>query len=215
MNFINYISDEPTNENDHKTGFKFPFNASEILASENVFIIDKFFEEEEESNSRKGSDREKEESKFAGRSSSIIEINMSDDMNNNNNNENEKKSLGEFEAETNANNSKDKNMLKFLEFDEKEQVNKEHIENQTKVDIVPENNNKGENVDSSFNPEIIKTEESKASKESVEKKKNYYNLDYFFRFLNNKGPLNYVLCGYFYKVFNHLSNYKNSYVSKL
>lgn len=37
-------------------------------------------------------------------------------------------------------------------------------------------------------------------------------IDYLFRFLANKGDLNYVLAGYFTKVFIHLSNQRNSSV---
>ncbi len=57
--------------------------------------------------------------------------------------------------------------------------------------------------------------ENNPSKSSLheEKKKVYNTLDYLFNFLSNKGQLNFVLCGYFQKVFNHLANYKNAYVN--
>jgi hypothetical protein len=39
-------------------------------------------------------------------------------------------------------------------------------------------------------------------------------IDYLFKFLANKGELNYVLAGYFTKVFIHLSNQRNSSVKE-
>lgn len=41
---IDYITKEPVS-NEHKIGYKFPFTACEILASENSQILDKIFEE--------------------------------------------------------------------------------------------------------------------------------------------------------------------------
>lgn len=43
---IDYIIKEPIHE-DKRYGYKFPFNAAEILCSENSFIINKFFEKSE------------------------------------------------------------------------------------------------------------------------------------------------------------------------
>ena len=81
---IDYITTEPLNEMDQKSSFKFPYFSSEILTSENVFIIDKFFEEEEVNESRKNSDIQKEEIKIMNSGSSEIEININDDNNNEN-----------------------------------------------------------------------------------------------------------------------------------
>ncbi len=39
-------------------------------------------------------------------------------------------------------------------------------------------------------------------------------LDYLFNFLKSDGELNFVLCGYFLKVFNHLQLNKGSIVSR-
>ena len=218
---IDYISVEPTDENDKRLGFKFPFFASEILASENVFIIDRFFEEEEEPRSRKNTSKEKEETKSFGRSSSIIEINMNDDSGSNNEAENKEKSMVNKEEDNSSGNSKDDKILGYFSREDKVEEYHENKPNQV-VEVVPDIN-ENLKVESKENKEVIdKPEEIKAdivqkqvSETSIiveEKRKTYHNLDYFFKFLLNKGPLNYVLCGYFYKIFNHLSNYKNAYV---
>jgi len=44
INILKYVVKEPES-NDHKIGYKFPFNASELLSGENTYIIDKFFED--------------------------------------------------------------------------------------------------------------------------------------------------------------------------
>lgn len=44
MKFISYAISEPES-NEYAVGYKFPFNASEILSSENTYLIDKFFED--------------------------------------------------------------------------------------------------------------------------------------------------------------------------
>jgi hypothetical protein len=44
MKIIDYVINESI-EDDLKLGYKFPYNASEILCSENVFVIDKYFED--------------------------------------------------------------------------------------------------------------------------------------------------------------------------
>ena len=37
-------------------------------------------------------------------------------------------------------------------------------------------------------------------------------IDYLFKILDTKTPVNYVLCGYFTKVFNHLVNQRQNCV---
>ena len=49
---IHYITVEPSEDADKNVGYKFPFNACEILSSENLAIIDKFFEEDEKENKK-------------------------------------------------------------------------------------------------------------------------------------------------------------------
>jgi uncharacterized protein YdcH (DUF465 family) len=51
QNLIAYIIKEPL-LNEHDTGYKFPFNACEILSAENMTLIDKFFELDDEISSK-------------------------------------------------------------------------------------------------------------------------------------------------------------------
>jgi hypothetical protein len=221
---IDYISIEPKNENEHKLGYKFPYFASEILASENVFIIDKFFEEEEEHQYLKNDENEKNESKSKFRKSSIIEINMGDDSNSSNDAENKENTNAENNIPEQTNEStKDSKLLNFLSGDDKDYENEQKTSNNnnnTLENIVPDINEnlKGGNMENNEQSDNI--EDNKVSNEhdqsdnsvAEEKRKVYHNLDYLLNFVSNKGPLNFVLCGYFHKVFNHLSNYKNACV---
>lgn len=221
--FIDYISIEPVDENDHKSSYKYPYFASEILASENVFIIDKFFEEEEEVSSRQSDETEKDETKNKFRRSSIIEINMVDDSNTVNENENKDNTHNSANpiSEPNTESTKDNKLLNFLSSDEKEEENDEKTtENKDSnlENIVPDINEnlKGEvKKDNDEKEDENNVNENNQSKSSLheEKKKIYNTLDYLFNFLSNKGPLNFVLCGYFQKIFNHLANYKNACVN--
>lgn len=222
---IDYISNEPKNENDHKLGYKFPYFASEILSSENVFIIDKFFEEEEEPSRRKNDFIDSDEISSKLRKSSIIEINMGDD--NTTSNDNEQKATSNLPSNTleqSTESSKDSKLLNFFSGDDKDeysdQKTTENNDNNTLLNIVPDINenlkrenmeNKENNDNQEENKNINEINQSKSSVEE-EKRKVYHNLDYLLNFLSNKGPLNFVLCGYFHKVFNHLLNYKNACV---
>ena len=219
--FIDYISIEPVDENDHKSSYKYPYFASEILASENVFIIDKFFEEEEEVSSRQSDETEKDETKNKFRRSSIIEINMVDDSNTANENKDNTNNSANPVSEPNTESTKDNKLLNFLSSDEKEEENDEKTtENKDSnlENIVPDINEnlKGEvKKDNDEKEDENNVNENNQSKSSLheEKKKVYNTLDYLFNFLSNKEPLNFVLCGYFQKIFNHLANYKNACVN--
>ena len=57
---IDYITKMPTNDDD-KTGHKFPFNASEILCSNNMKIINKYFKDIEEENNDEEEEKVNEE----------------------------------------------------------------------------------------------------------------------------------------------------------
>ena len=125
IKLIDYIIIEPLEDN-FKSAHKYPFNASEILCSENVFVIDKFFEE------LKTKDKEIEQNKH----------------------------LKELEDQT---------------------QNMKITDDETKKPFA---------------------------------KISYPIIDHFFSFLQINQGLNYVLCGYFYKLFNHLANFRNSQVMK-
>jgi len=44
IGLLKYVVREPEKD-EHKTGYKYPFNAAEILSSENSYLLDKFFED--------------------------------------------------------------------------------------------------------------------------------------------------------------------------
>ena len=57
-----------------------------------------------------------------------------------------------------------------------------------------------ESIDKELNEISFKKEETQ------NKKLEYPVIDHLFSILNTNEPLNYVLAGYFYKVFSHLTN---------
>ena len=160
------------------------------------------------------------------RGSSLIEININDD-NNNESEVNEKKN--NLKENNNEYSNKDNILFNFLNSDDKEEEEVTDIKtdlvceinSKEFVNIIPEINENltGDNKENASIEEkkmdseenLVNTSSEKIGK-IVEKTKTYSNLDYLFRFLTQEGPLNYVLCGYFHKIFNHLSNYKNAYV---
>ena len=60
----------------------------------------------------------------------------------------------------------------------------------------------------------IKEDNSNNVSKNLKKTIKYEMLDYFFNFLRSDCELNFVLCGYFLKVFNHLQLNKGSIVRK-
>lgn len=127
-------------------------------------------------------------------------------------------SNSEADNKEKSNSTKDNKLLNFFNDendntesnDKTDQNDTNNLENTTPTII---ENMKGENMDIQDKPEESKScNDHNKSSLLDEKRKIFSNLDYLFGFLSHKGQLNYVLCGYFYKVFNHLSNYKNAYV---
>ncbi len=70
---MKYVIKEPESD-EHKTGHKYPFNASELLSCENNYLIDKFFED---SNIKDDEDKYEELDEYDG---SKIESNKKTDM---------------------------------------------------------------------------------------------------------------------------------------
>ena len=187
---------------DQKSSFKFPYFSSEILTSENVFIIDKFFEEEEENESRKNSDIQKEEIKIMNRGSSEIEININDDNNNENEIKEKSNNLKEKIEEKHINKDNNK-LLNFLNSGDKEESIvtdiktdlSSEISSKVIINIIPAINENliVDNKETAYIEEkkINQSEENLDLNTSVEKiiknvetKKTYSNLDYLFQFLS-------------------------------
>ncbi len=73
INIMNYIIKEPEVD-DKKIGYKYPYNACEILCSESVFIIDKFFEEKSNNLSYQiNASQDVEHEELSGRNSILFE----------------------------------------------------------------------------------------------------------------------------------------------
>lgn len=158
---MDYIIKEPTVD-EFKIGYKYPFNSSEILCSENVFVIDKFFED---ANKTIKEESEEEQSEGENLRKSII-FNRGNDLN-----EDEKKEV-KVEAEEAAS---------------------EEVKTEEKEALIEE-----------------KVAEEKKDKEDKKEEKpaDYPVINHLFSMLASDSPLNYVLCGYFHKVFNHLTNFR-------
>ena len=68
------------------------------------------------------------------------------------------------------------------------------------------------NYEQRYSENEIKDDNSNNVSKNIRKTIKYEMLDYFFGFLKSDFELNYVLCGYFLKVFNHLQLNKASVV---
>jgi hypothetical protein len=90
------------------------------------------------------------------------------------------------------------------------------IDDKIEVDEEPHKvcNQNDEPTDSNDPKEDVKmTKETVGQEQSkIEGKKEIDLLEYFLNFLNSSQPLNYVLCGYFAKLFNTLLNKNSNYV---
>ena len=73
-------------------------------------------------------------------------------------------------------------------------------------------NNIERNSEYKYSDNENKDENSNNVSKNIRKTIKNEMLDYFFSFLKNDFELNYVLCGYFLKVFNHLQLNKGSLV---
>lgn len=104
-----------------------------------------------------------------------------------------------------------------------ENVNSNQIENSSnqvedKIEVDEDthtiSNQSNEHTESNDPKEDIRMTKETLNQDQIktEEKKEIDLLDYFLSFLNNNQPLNYVLCGYFAKLFNTLLNKNSNYV---
>ncbi len=98
-----------------------------------------------------------------------------------------------------------------------ENTNVNHqIDDKIEVDEEPHKvgNQNNEPTDSNDPKEDVKMTKENVCQEQnkIEEKKEIDLLEYFLNFLNTSQPLNYVLCGYFAKLFNTLLNKNSNYV---
>jgi hypothetical protein len=203
IEFIDYIIKEPTSE-DHNIGYKFPFNACEVLCSENVYVINKLLEnsnkKEEVENSNKNSD-EIEEGEFSGRKSIIMPFG------------NKQKEEGEENIKETDDLYKD---IMHMDNTHKEVVNgavnacKERMEENEGNNCKEDDKNFLDSLESKEDVLSVtkepETSDNKISNISPE----YPLINHLFTLLKNDCSLNYVLAGYFYKFFNHVTQFRTN-----
>ena len=170
---------------DQKKGHKFPFNATEILCCDNNDILERFFNE--------------------------IKISEDDDSDDEENEEDEEKKDDEKKEEEKKKEEENKEEEKKEKEEKKEEEKKEKEEK--KEEEKKEEEKKDENPLSMINLIQDKIEEIEKEKKEKKYKIIYDNIDYFFSFLTTPSTDdNYVLIGYFTKIFNHLIQAKGQII---
>lgn len=203
---------------------RFPFNASEILSSENKKIINRIFQKEQvedekisKNNTKKEVDRIDDDEimikKYFKEEISEVPINKEDTECDNENNQNSNIiSINENDIQIKIN-KKDDDLNNIndrqTDFDADAnankntfQISKNESDNENEMANANENSNANINIDDDKNENSKETNPHEEKDEKVEK---YPILDLFFSFLNSDNDLDHVLSGYFAKVFCNLN----------
>ena len=210
---IDYSTKMPSIE-DQKHGHKYPFNATEILCSENIILIEKIFNESnletshEENNEKKDKSENEEDNE-----EEILPVALDDD------DLNKKENIENDEEKKEDEKKEEKKEEKENEKEQKEENKPEEINEKKNEEIKnPEEKNE---EDKKKTNEKNKEEEEKENNKIEENKKEeeskiiYENLDYFFKFLNSdSNDDNYVLIGYFNRILNNLISIKGEILIK-
>lgn len=255
-NLIDFVIKEPS-EDDHKRGHKFPFNACEILCSDNPVIVSKLFDEHkieddyEEDDDKKKNYKKSEDEHFEieidvkaheESPNEVKEIEVSEEkyVVENINEVNFKKNEAEIEykddedivniaekivsAEKTEQEESPFEKKSELEINEVAKDFSERLNLESKEELKSKVQQICAEVDSEPYeeeiPELIVGEEGKADEIKTDQKEDrketlnvsYDNkldtdlLDYFFGFLESTNDLNFVLSGYFAKIFGHFLN---------
>ena len=185
---------------DQKKGHKFPFNATEILCCDNNDILERFFNEIKISEDDDSDDEENEE----------------DEEKKDDEKKEEEKKKEEENKEEEKKEKEEKKEEKKKEEEKKEKEEKkeeEKKEEEKKEEEKKEEEKKDENPLSMINLIQDKIEEIEKEKKEKKYKIIYDNIDYFFSFLTTPSTDdNYVLIGYFTKIFNHLIQAKGQII---
>ena len=185
---------------DQKKGHKFPFNATEILCCDNNDILERFFNEIKISEDDDSDDEENEE----------------DEEKKDDEKKEEEKKKEEENKEEEKKEKEEKKEEKKKEEEKKEKEEKkeeEKKEEEKKEEVKKEEEKKDENPLSMINLIQDKIEEIEKEKKKKKYKIIYDNIDYFFSFLTTPSTDdNYVLIGYFTKIFNHLIQAKGQII---
>ena len=213
---------------DIKKGHKFPFNATEILCSDNNDIIERFFNqikicEDDDSDDEENEEEEEKEEEEKKEEEKKEEEKKEEEKKEEEKKEEEKKDVEKKDEEKKEEEKKDEEKKDVEKKDEEkkdEEKKDEEKKDEEKKDVEKKDEEKKdvEKKDEEKNEE--KNEENPLSMinllqnkiEEIEKNKKekkykiiYDNIDYFFSFLLSPSTDdNYVLIGYFSKIFNHL-----------
>ena len=199
---IDYSTKMPS-EDEFKKGHKYPFNATEILCSSNKDILDRFLNEikiseDDDSESEEDDDDKDEEENKENKNNTISMI------------ETIQNKIEEIQKEQKE---EKKEELKNEEELKKEEVNKEEEKKEQLKKEEEENKEELKNEEELKKEEEVNKEESEDSSKEPKFRIIYDNLDYFFQFLNTESSEdNYVLIGYFTKIFNHLIQSKGQII---
>lgn len=271
---LDYVIREPE-EDEHKRGHKYPFNACELICSENQSILNKVFfdqkacEEEEEEDDKKH-DNKRDDDDFLMELGEIkkdedIEITNKEIEENDNKFYIEETPLEQFEKKSEEHDEDLVNIIEKTDEEDKQSPFEKGIETEEVVNLVDElekptqevtvtvetkdqkddinqlknkvdqivneieenkerynkDYDEDEEIPEEINPEEEETKEQANEKEQKQEEKDSLNvssefkldtdiLDYFFTFIENKQSLNYVLSGYFAKIFSHFLNLRQS-----
>ena len=201
-----------------KEGHKFPFNACEMLISDNGLVTERFFEETEV---EVDSDEEKEEEESKEEEKQKEENNEEKKEKEEKKEETKEENKEEVTTkdETNVDTPKDetKEDTKIEESakkeTEEEKSTEEHNEqpketnDETKQEEEPKESTEVPSSEEEKKEEPIDNEEEEDSDQNpdAKTKTQYYNIDYFFQFLDRPTDnTNSVLLGYFFKILYHL-----------
>ena len=162
IDFSTKMPNVPTDDKtkvDKKIGFKFPFNATEILCSDNATIMDLFVKlNEEESNEKNSEEKNEEEDKKNEEENEKEKVN-----------ENEKKEDEEKKDENGKNEEKKEDEEKKVEEKKDEKVDEK--KDDEKKEEEKKDENKEEKKDDEKKEEKVEEKKDEDEKEKVEEKK--------------------------------------------
>jgi hypothetical protein len=247
MKLIDFIIVEPKDAEDKNSGYKFPFNACDILSSENLTIVDKFFEEELQiCNGKKSScgddenDFDNENDEF--KTKILIESNIKEKFEKGNHEEIGEESQKKEESNQNKNPNEpnfthmeaDNNMKisaeRLMVFDEisqeekkednKEVTNLDDTKERThefvsinvtqEQEQIPPNENHKTEVHNTIGEDNYFSNDRKKLQSEKKQESQFVVIDHFLKFVETDQPLNYVLSGYFAKIFLNILNLKTN-----
>ena len=238
IDFSTKMPNVPTDDKqkvDKKIGFKFPFNATEILCSDNAAIMDLFVktnENPEEKNEEKNSDENHDANEAENQDEKKIEDEKSNDNDkiekkeeqnstpSDEKKEEEKKEEEEKEKKDDEKKDEEKKEEKKEEEKKEEKKDEKKDEKEEKKEKEEEkkqdDSNEKKTSEEEKEEDILPAEEDTVNQQNEKKNDSKPILEYFFDFLantpNTESEEIYVLTGYFQRILNHLITSKGNIV---